>query len=138
MRVQLAHHLADDAGALHVRALRTQAHLVHLEEDAAVHRLQPVARVGQGARIDDRVGVLKVGALHLVDDVDVEDALLEVVRRRGLRAAAGHRGCGSFIYRCGVVTPTIVDRPTDNPDRDPSVRALLGGNFARCRRACIQ
>ena len=122
VRVQLAHDLADDAGALHVAAVGAQAHLVHLVDDAAVHRLQAVAGVGQGARVDDRVRVLEEGALHLVDDVDVEDALLEVVGRRGLRAAAGHRGCGSFTI-CGtwrVLTRTIVDRRTDNADRDPS------------------
>ena len=92
VRVQLAHHLADDAGALDVPALGAQAHLAHLVDDAAVHRLEAVACVRQGAGVDDRVRVLEEGALHLVDDVDVEDPLLvRVVGRRGLRAAAGHR-----------------------------------------------
>src|SRR5882757_7088426 len=93
VRVQLAHHLADDPGALDVAAVGAQPHLVHLVDDAAVHRLHAVAGVGQRARVDHRVGVLKERALHLVHDVDVEDALLEVVVGwRGLRRAAGHLG----------------------------------------------
>ena len=47
--VQLAHDLADDPGRLHVAAVGAQAHVVHLEQDAAVHRLQAVARVRQRA-----------------------------------------------------------------------------------------
>ncbi|CAM5448658.1 hypothetical protein SHIRM173S_00348 [Streptomyces hirsutus] len=39
VRVQLAHHLAHDTGALHVTALGPQPHLVHLVDDAAAHRL---------------------------------------------------------------------------------------------------
>ncbi len=96
VRVQLAHHLADDTGALHIAPVGPQAHLVHLGHDAPVHRLHAVAGVGQGPGVDHRVRVLEEGTLHFVDDVDVEDLLLEVVRRRGLRATAGHRGCDSF------------------------------------------
>ena len=136
VRVQLAHDLADDAGALHIAAVGAQAHLVHLVDDAAVHRLHAVAGVRQGAGVDHRVRVLEEGALHFVDDVDVEDLLLEIVRRRGLRAAAGHRGCCSFTYQDLDLTRTIVDRPTDNADRDPAQPP--DGNFARCQRACIQ
>ena len=49
VRVQAAHHLADDPRALDVRALRAQAHLVHLVQDPALHRLQAVPRVGERA-----------------------------------------------------------------------------------------
>ncbi|GDY77665.1 hypothetical protein SAV31267_071500 [Streptomyces avermitilis] len=102
VRVELTHDLADDAGALHIAAVGAQAHLVHLIDDPAVHRLEAVAGVRQGTGVDDRVRVLEEGALHLVDDVDVEDPLLEVVGRRGLRAAAGHRCCGSFTNMNGI------------------------------------
>lgn len=98
VRVQLAHDLPDDAGALDVAAVGPQPHLVHLVDDAAVHRLEAVPGVGEGARVDDRVRVLEEGALHLVDDVDVEDPLLvRVVGRRGLGAAAGHR-CRLLVW----------------------------------------
>ncbi|MGX1506537.1 UNVERIFIED_CONTAM: hypothetical protein RKD43_005162 [Streptomyces graminofaciens] len=102
VRVQFAHHFADDARALHIPAVGAQAHLVHLVDDAAVHRLHAVACVRQGPGVDHRVRVLEEGALHFVHHVDVEDPLLEVVRRWGLRAAAGHRGCCSFTYQVGI------------------------------------
>ena len=57
--VQPTHDLADDAGALHVAAVGAQAHVVHRVEDPALDRLQPVAGVGQGAGVDDGVGVLE-------------------------------------------------------------------------------
>ena len=47
VRVELAHHVADRGRALLVLAVGTQAARVHAVEDAAVHRLQAVARVGQ-------------------------------------------------------------------------------------------
>ncbi|GMA25759.1 hypothetical protein GCM10025864_35180 [Luteimicrobium album] len=61
VRVELAHDVADDARRLHVRAVGAQAHLRHLEQDAALHGLEAVARVGQGPGVDDRVRVLEVG-----------------------------------------------------------------------------
>ena len=75
VRVQPSHDVADDACALDVTAIGAQAHLAHLVQDAALHRLEPVAGVGEGARVDDRVGVLEERALHLDGDVDVVDAL---------------------------------------------------------------
>ena len=98
VRVEATHDLADDAGALDVAAVGPQPHLVHRVEDAALHRLQPVAGVGQGARVDDGVGVLQERRLHLVADVGVEDVLLEVVRERRLcrtSCHARHSPCSS-------------------------------------------
>jgi hypothetical protein len=88
--VQTTHHLTDDAGALHVASVGPHAHVVHREEDAALHRLQPVAGVGQGPGVDDRVGVLEERRLHLLLDVGVEDVLLEVVGEVLLGAATCH------------------------------------------------
>ena len=59
VRVQPAHHLADHAGRLHVPAVGAQPHLAHRVEDPALHRLEPVAGVGERAAVDDRVGVLE-------------------------------------------------------------------------------
>ena len=75
VRVELAHHLAGDAGALDVTAVGAQAHLGHLVQDASLHGLQAVAGVGERPRVDDGVRVLEEGALHLLGDVDVLDAL---------------------------------------------------------------
>ena len=74
VRVVLAHHVADDAGALDVRAVRLQAVLVHREQDAAVDGLQAVADVGQRAPDDDGHGVVEVGGAHLL----LEPARLDV------------------------------------------------------------
>ena len=79
VRVQLAHHLADHPGALHVRGVGTDAHVVHRVEDAALDGLEAVAGVRQGAGVDHRVGVLQVAGLHLRGDVDVDDPLGDLV-----------------------------------------------------------
>ncbi len=66
VRVVLAHHRADDSGALHVAPVRLQPHLVHREQDAAVDGLQAVADVGQRAPDDDRHGVVEIRGAHLL------------------------------------------------------------------------
>ena len=45
VRMMVAHHIADDVGALHVRPARAVAVRPHRVEDPPVHRLQPVAHV---------------------------------------------------------------------------------------------
>jgi hypothetical protein len=82
VRVVLAHHLTDDTTALDVCAFGSEPELAHAVEDASLHRLEPVARVRQGTRVDHRVGVLQERSLHLLLDVDVDDALYEVCWRR--------------------------------------------------------
>ncbi len=85
VRVVLAHHLADDAGGLAVRLVVGEAALVHAVQDAAVHRLQPVARVRQRPADDDRHGVVEVGAAHLLLEHDrVQVGLVGRGRGRGL------------------------------------------------------
>ena len=101
VRVVLAHHLADDAGALGVAAVRLQAGLVHREQHAPVDRLEAVAHVGQRAPDDHRHRVVQVGGAHLL----LEPARLDVAaadqvrgrhrspppRRRGLRRGRSPR-----------------------------------------------
>ena len=65
VRVQLAHDVADNPRGLHVAPVGPKAHLGHLVQDATLHRLEPVAGVGQCTGVDDRVGVLEERALHL-------------------------------------------------------------------------
>ena len=96
VRVQPAHHLANHPGALDVPAVRPQAHLVHLVQDPALHRLQPVPGVRQRALVNDGVGVLQVAAPHLLGNIDIDDVFLEVLGRRGCRGASCHvRHCAA-------------------------------------------
>ncbi len=75
VRVVVAHDVADDPGALEVAAVRAVAAVVHRVEHAAVHRLQAVPHVRQGAPDDDRHRVVEVAALHLHLDADRLDAV---------------------------------------------------------------
>ena len=68
--MEVAHHLADDLGALPVAARRRQPHRLHAVQHAAMCRLQPVAHVGQRSSNDYAHGVIHVRPLHLVFDVD--------------------------------------------------------------------
>ena len=70
VRMVVAHHLADHAGALEVPSVGPEATVVHRVENAGVHRLEPVAHVGQRPADDDRHRVVDVTALHLDLDVD--------------------------------------------------------------------
>ena len=70
VRVIFAHHVADHARRLDVFLVGRVALLVHRIEDAAVHRLQAVAHVGQRARHDHAHGVIEIAALHLLGDRD--------------------------------------------------------------------
>ncbi len=103
VRVQPTHHLADHAGGLHVAAVGAQPHVRHRVEDPALHRLEPVAGVGQGAGVDDRVGVLQEAGPHLLADVDVDDVLLEV-RGEGVAGAASAAGASARGCHGGIVS----------------------------------
>jgi hypothetical protein len=74
-----------------VPAIGSQAHVVHGVKDAPLDGFQAVARIGQRPGVDDRVGVLQERPLHLLLDVDVDDAFDEVLgRRRWSGCSAGH------------------------------------------------
>ena len=69
--------VADDLGALGVLLVGLEAHLLHGVEDAAVHGLEAVADVWQGAADDDGHAVVQVGPAHFffeVDGVEVQSA----------------------------------------------------------------
>ncbi|MCY1230828.1 hypothetical protein D9M72_432590 [compost metagenome] len=63
MRVELAQHIADHARGLDRLGVGAQAHLMHREQDAPLHRLLAVGHLGQRAALDHADGVVKVGAL---------------------------------------------------------------------------
>ena len=94
VRVVVAHDVADDAGAFEVPAVGAVAPVVHRIEHPAVHRLQSVADIGQGAADDDRHRVVEIAALHLDFDADGFDA----VGRRA-RGVDGHWAKCPFCAR---------------------------------------
>ena len=93
--VVLAHHVADDRGALAIRRGGRQAHLAHRVQDPAMDRLQAVADVGQGARHDHAHRVVEVAHAHLVLDADRAD-VADVVGHR-----SGSPGWFTRVSRCG-------------------------------------
>ena len=100
MRVELTHHLADDAGALDVFLVVVEPQLAHAEEDAPVHGLEPVADVGQRARHDHAHGVIEIGALHLVGDGDGPDiASALVAGRAAAREVLSSATCVAYVLR---------------------------------------
>ena len=125
--VQLAHHVADDARALHVPAVGTQVHVVHRVEDAALHGLQPVPRVRDRPGVDHRVRVLEEARLHLLGDVDVGDLLDHVLI---------HRRLGYHVLPTSVrVPPAIVPKAGRTPwvplRRGPGIRGSPGAGRGR-------
>ena len=68
MRMIFTHHVADDARRLHIGLIGRVAVLVHREQNAPMHGLQPVTHVRQRARHDHAHRVIEIAALHLVGD----------------------------------------------------------------------
>ena len=79
MRMELAHHVADDARRFLVRLAGRVSLLVHAVKDAAMHGLESVANVGKRAADDDRHRVVEIRRAHLVFDVDGHTRLVEVL-----------------------------------------------------------
>ena len=70
MRMIFADDVADDARGFAIRPVPFVAVLVHRKEDAAMHRLEAVARVRQRPRHDHAHRVIEIAALHLLGDGD--------------------------------------------------------------------
>ena len=66
----LAQHFAHDSRAFLVPAARVHTHIVHGVENAPMHRLQPVARIGQRPRHDHAHRVTQVGVAHFAFNID--------------------------------------------------------------------
>ena len=73
VRVVLAEHVADRAGGLLVLGRRAQPQLAHGVDDAALHRLQPVADERQGPVHDDVHGIIEVGGPDEIRQRDLLD-----------------------------------------------------------------
>ena len=78
MRVVLTDDVTDDAGGLLVGLVPVVAELVHGEQHAAVHRLEAIAHVRQGPANDHAHGVVEVGLLQLVFNIDRGDFFGEI------------------------------------------------------------
>ena len=87
VRVVVAHDVADDVRRLLVRPVRLHAGLVHAPQHAPVHRLEPVAHVGQRAADDHAHRVVEVARAHLLLELARLDAprpeRLGHIRHRG-------------------------------------------------------
>ena len=68
VRMVFAHRLADDARRFVVGPVGREIVLAHREQNAPMHRLQPVAHVGQCAADDHAHRVIEIAALHFVGD----------------------------------------------------------------------
>ena len=73
MRVVFTDHVTDHTGGFLVRLVPVVAEFAHGEQYAAVYRFQAIARVRQRTANDHAHGVIKVGLLELVFDIDRED-----------------------------------------------------------------
>ena len=73
VRVEVAHRIADDLGRLHMLLVEVEPEPLHGKQNAPMHRLQPVAHVGQSARHDHAHGVIEIRPLHLIDERDRSD-----------------------------------------------------------------
>jgi hypothetical protein len=72
MPMEIAHHVADDLGRLLERGAGIEPQQLHPVKDAAMHRLQPVARVGERAVHD---GGERVGEVALLERLAQRDFL---------------------------------------------------------------
>ena len=72
VRMERAHHVADDLRAFLERRARIEFQGVHAVENPPMHRLQPVARVRQRAAHDGREGIGEIALLQRLAKVHVD------------------------------------------------------------------
>ncbi len=66
MGMILTHDVADDAGALLVALVGVEAQLAHGVQQSPMHRLQPVARIGERTRHDRRERIAEIALAQCV------------------------------------------------------------------------
>jgi len=84
VRVEIAHHVANDLGRFLERGAGVEPQKLHAVENAPMHRLQPVARVGERAVHDGGERIGEIALLERIAQVDVDRD-----RRRGRRRRNG-------------------------------------------------
>ena len=101
----VTHHVAHDLGTLAVLGVGREVLLPHRVENAALHRLQAVANVGERAGGDDRQCVVEIPDLGRLVQGDtfraasagrrcIDDIGVAVEQRAGSGFAFGHGGQG--------------------------------------------
>ena len=75
--MEVAHRVADDLGAFAELALRLEAELLHGVEQPPMHRLQPVAHVGQRAVHDGGERISEVALFQRLAQIDGLDRPLQ-------------------------------------------------------------
>ena len=96
VRMEITHHVTDDLGRLLERGAGLQPQQTHAVEDAAVHRLHTVARVGQRAVHD---GGERIGEIALLERLAQGDLLHLPSTDRHRRSIRRHRR-GGLIRLC--------------------------------------
>ncbi len=149
MRMEAAQHVAHHAGAFHGLGRHVaggpaigQAHALHREEDAALHRLHAVAHVRQRAALHHGERVLQVGALRVAGQAqvvaglglgEVEGGLVviahasgrmergtrQAVRRGVVRKIRARPGPRVLPVPCAPGRPRRRARPPRAPERPP-------------------
>ena len=79
VRVELTHHFADHARALHIGAVMNVIGFVHTVEHAPVHRFEAVTNVRERAADDYAHGVVEVRGAHLLLQTDRESFFSELI-----------------------------------------------------------
>ena len=92
VRVEAGHGVAGDARTLDVTAIGAEPLLLHVPDDPAVHRLEPVAHVRQRPRHDDRHRILEERRLHLVGKRNRQHRIIRRVTTRGI-SRISHERC---------------------------------------------
>ena len=95
VRVIRAHHVANHLRALAVLGVGGQVLLPHRVEDAALHRLEAVAHVGQRARRDDRQRVVQIARLR------------RFVERYGIAAAGAAATAAAGVATAPAATAAV-------------------------------
>ncbi len=103
VRMVIARRVARDLGALSVLPPREERQVMHRVKDAALGRLEAVARIGQRAGDNHAHRVIEEGARHLLGDIDGLDFVVRFGhwnRQKGRRLAVNERAAGMVVREC--------------------------------------
>ncbi len=99
VRVILTHDVADHARGFAIGAVPDVALLMHGEEHAPVHRLEPVAHVRKRPAHDHAHGVIEIGPTHLVLEIDGQNFFGEIWHGRDEPTLSVRRETGAVTAR---------------------------------------